>query len=112
VHRPYVCTDDRLVVVDGIPVRTVPAILLVKSRCRVEELFEDWSGEAAVIEREMKRFREWAHNKVDAMLREKGSWAPAWEWGLVVCQNQYETRWIGALLFPHDRLVYSPEEDI
>lgn len=71
---------------------------------------EDWLGEAALIESEMKRFREWARNKVDELLRAHGSWAPAWEYGLVVCLNRYETRWVGASLYPRDRLVYSPEE--
>lgn len=69
-------------------------------------------GEAALIESEMKRFREWAALKVRACIRAQNSWHHPQKCDLVVFERKYwavpsahrNTLEHGA------RVVYSPEE--
>jgi hypothetical protein len=74
---------------------------------------EDWSGEAALIEKEMKRFREWAALKVAWTTGHSDpKWAPPWD-SLVVFQGNYEVvsnDLVAIALKDGARLVYSPGE--
>jgi hypothetical protein len=70
---------------------------------------EDWSGEAAVIEREMKRFRE----KMEALVSVSNvaSLPPAF--AVVVSHGEYQvvsSVFLPVILAAGARLVYSPEE--
>jgi len=61
---------------------------------------EDWPGEAALVEAEMRRFRKWAERKVTSSLLGVASWASgSWrsleDYGLFVREGRYEVRHLG-----------------